>query len=382
MSPFLSPSSRARLWLRRLPPFSGKNDCDTWSANNNDATTVLLTWYILLYSVEHVNRLVIGLLKLNAQRSAQKTAIYIHVINASSHRSVGLFQFGETSSLWVMTWVVHADAHPRPVWKQHARKCSVRSRMWGVWRTNEVTSVPSGWEKAPAVGVSSHTGHRREDDANSKPCRDTHQPRPHPNVPQLFHCSGPFHSPQAGLGIISLVRKKLCKSFYPPRCTQGPLTWVDILICCRQSLPPPLPWQSREQHGKKKKKERVDKVLLNRRRADNNGTPESTSCAFWSPVVAVMRFKCARTAECLRPPGPPWFLRNRGSWLGESITEGRLLARGCWWKKPTCLIADSNGSDDVYDRWKAIPSTHWDHNTERCWKREGKCCPHLGRPRL
>lgn len=33
-------------------------------------------------------------------------------------------------------------------------------------------------------------------------------------------------------------------------------------------------------------------------------------------------------------------------------------------EKPTCLIADSNGSDDVCYHWKAIPSSHWNHNTE------------------
>lgn len=33
-------------------------------------------------------------------------------------------------------------------------------------------------------------------------------------------------------------------------------------------------------------------------------------------------------------------------------------------EKPTCLIADSNGSDDVCGHWKAIPSSHWNRNTE------------------
>lgn len=33
-------------------------------------------------------------------------------------------------------------------------------------------------------------------------------------------------------------------------------------------------------------------------------------------------------------------------------------------EKPTCLIADSNGPDDVCDRCKAIPSSHWNHKTE------------------
>lgn len=51
------------------------------------------------------------------------------------------------------------------------------------------------------------------------------------------------------LGIISLLHKKLCKSFHPAWCAQGPLTWVDILIYCRKSVPPPC--QSGEhKHGK------------------------------------------------------------------------------------------------------------------------------------
>lgn len=90
--------------------------------------------------------------------------------------------------------------------------------------------------------------------------RDTHphHPRhPHSNVPQLRHCSGPFHSPQAGLGTISLLRKKLCKSFHPLRWALGPLTWVDILICCRLSLrrphPPVPPITERRDAWQKKK---------------------------------------------------------------------------------------------------------------------------------
>lgn len=50
------------------------------------------------------------------------------------------------------------------------------------------------------------------------------------------------------LGIISFLHKKLCKSFHPVRWVLGPLTWVDILICCRKTVPPPC--QSGELHGK------------------------------------------------------------------------------------------------------------------------------------
>lgn len=198
-----------------------------------------------------------------------KTALY-------NHLAFGLFSVlpcrKETSSLWVMRWAVHADADMRPLWiNTHAHKQSTQtqwwarvcSRMWDVWRTwailelNEVTSVPSGWEKAPRcwslqppvvisvmmMPTASHAG-------------TPTTPATHPNVPQLYHCSGPFHSPQAGLGIISLLRKKLCKSFHPPRCAQGPLTRVDILICCRQSLlAAPAITEQRAAWKKKKKKQ-------------------------------------------------------------------------------------------------------------------------------
>lgn len=223
-------------------------------------------------------------------------------------------------------WAVHADADMLPPWNNtHAHKQSAQmqwcSRMWDVWRTwailelNEVTSVPWGWEKAPAVGVSSPSDHQRDDDANSEPCRDTHHPNPRPNVPQLCHCSGPFHSPQAGLGIISLLRKKLCKSFHPLRCAQGPLTWVDILICCRQSLP-----AITEQRAAWKKK-KADEALLTRRQRTTMEL-QKVRCR----VVPVMPFECARAAECLSPPGRRDFWETRGSWLSESITEERLLA--------------------------------------------------------
>lgn len=109
---------------------------------------------------------------------------------------------------------------------------------------------------------------------------------------------GPFHSPQAGLGIISLLRKKLCKSFHPLRCAQGPLTWVDILICCRQSLPAaPAPCHHSAESCMEKKRE-ADEASLTRRQWTTI-EPQKVP----SRVLPVMRFECARTAECLGPTG-------------------------------------------------------------------------------
>lgn len=84
--------------------------------------------------------------------------------------------------------------------------------------------------KKPLLRGRRASGHQWDAQAQSHTGRDS--------PPQLHHCSERFHSPQAGKASSSSSIKSFVKSFHPVPRVLGPLTWVDILICCRKTVTP------------------------------------------------------------------------------------------------------------------------------------------------
>lgn len=126
---------------------------------------------------------------------------------------------------------------------------SMCASMWDGWRVGVFWS-PVSWMrshlclrgKRPLLWGLQASGHQWHAHAHSHTGRDSPQ---WSSITPLFWA---IPLSLDWLGIISFLHKKLCKSFHPVRWVLGPLTWIDILICCRKTVPPPC--QRGELHGK------------------------------------------------------------------------------------------------------------------------------------
>lgn len=128
-----------------------------------------------------------------------------------------------------------------------------------------------------------------------------------PSDPQLHHCSERFHSPMTGKASSPLSTKSFVKSFHPVRWVLGPLTRVDILICCTKTVPPlcqSATWKNTSS--------------LN----DVNTEKETTNSNAKSNLVNWYRV-CVHNRMIL----PKWFLPNCHTWLSESEQDERRPAQ-------------------------------------------------------
>lgn len=123
--------------------------------------------------------------------------------------------------------------------KQKSHKCGVWACVYACgmvggrgYSAAEWGHIHAWGEKRPVLWGLQASGHQWDAHANSHTGRDSPQCS---SITPLFWAI-PFSL--GWLGIISFLHKKLCKSFHPVRWVLGPLTRVDILICCRQFLSP------------------------------------------------------------------------------------------------------------------------------------------------